>query len=206
MRNFYKNPMSQTFCYEYALYEMLSDLFAGTSCNSMLIGTLRMYYSDLVKENDHKHNPYAPVTFSYEKQYVIEEKINYLIARDVVGKVTFPGMHLCRAEVKVRTMPDGSHAFLFTDGIYAFEAMLAYGKKGAPAAVLVRNLKSAAAPSAAPAAGAAKHAEVTGAGAAKQNAGPEKAPEKSGKTANGKDRETGKDTDRADGKKPRRVA
>ncbi|MCR5337303.1 MAG: hypothetical protein K6E75_01970 [Lachnospiraceae bacterium] len=144
MKNYYNNPMSQIFCYEYALYMLISDLFAGTTCSSMAVDSLRMYYADLVRENDHKNNPYAKVTFSYEKQYVIEELIAQLIRRDVIGKVAFPGMHLCRALVKVRTLQDGRHTFLFTDGIYAFEAGLAFGKKGVPTAVLIRNLRTAA--------------------------------------------------------------
>ena len=146
MKNFYKNPMSKIFCYEYALYMLLGDRFAGISCKSLAVDSLRMHYADLVKEKKKKNNPYAPVTLSYQEQYDIEELIDQLVRRDVIGKVSFPGMHLCRAEVKVRTLQDGSHTFLFTDGIYAFEAGLSYDKKGEPAAVRVRNLRPAAEP------------------------------------------------------------
>ena len=58
----YRNPMARTYQYEYAFFMLAADLFAATSCKSMVITNLYLYYKDLVKTNTNG-NP------SYERQY-----------------------------------------------------------------------------------------------------------------------------------------
>ena len=130
----YKNPMEKTYQYEYALYMLVSDLFQTVVCNSMCIDSLKLYYMDLVKENRNTGNP------SYEKQYVVEEEIQTLIEKDVIGKIKFPGMHVCRAEVTVRTKEDGAHVFTFSDGIYGFSVSLNMKENDRPEEIEVVNL------------------------------------------------------------------
>ena len=62
-----------------------------------------------------------------------------MVSRDVIGKVHFPMMQACAAEVKVMTAADGSHVFVFTDGIYGFSIHLDMPEKGHPTGIRVRN-------------------------------------------------------------------
>lgn len=134
----YKNPMTQLFQYEYALYMAASDLFAGVECRSMIVDRLRLYYMDLVKVRVNKESFKESV--SYEKQYDIEAEMQCFLERDVIGKVVFPGMHMCHAELKIRTQKDGSHVFVFGDGIYGFELSLKRNEKGRCIGIAVRNI------------------------------------------------------------------
>ncbi len=43
-----------------------------------------------------------------------------LVTRDVIGNITFPMMDVCAAEVMAVSYEDGTHRFIFTDGIYGF--------------------------------------------------------------------------------------
>ena len=57
------------------------------------------------------------------------EEVRARVERDVVGNVNFPMMHQCRAQVRVLPRQDGSHTFLFTDGVYSFSVRLDFGAK-----------------------------------------------------------------------------
>ena len=118
----YRNPMTRQFQYEYALYKVVSEMFKAVSCrSSRCIETLELYFKEL-----HYGNPSS----AGEKlddperkrttQWDIIEEMTSLVERTVPGKVTFPMMHLCRAEAFVNAEEDGTHTFRFTDGIYDF--------------------------------------------------------------------------------------
>ena len=139
----YKNPMTKLFQYEYVMYMLASDLFADVSCKSagasMIVDRLKLYYMDLVKVTvDKKTNREHT---SYKAQYEMEEEILSLLERDVMGKVVFPGMHMCHAELTVRTREDGSHVFVLSDGIYGFELSVRMKGKGRCAGILVKNYR-----------------------------------------------------------------
>ena len=119
----YRNPLAKFFQYEYALFMFVADFFRRTRCDSMIIRTLELYYAELVSEN--RETGHA----SYERQYRIEDRILRLIDRDLAGKIIFPGMDICKAEVTIRTEADGLHTFFFSDGIYGFGVGLELEKK-----------------------------------------------------------------------------
>ena len=143
MKNTYKNPMSNVYQYEYALYMLVSNLFEKIISSSRVITTLRLYYAELVKESKETGH------LSYEKQYLMEEEIQKMITRDLVGKITFPGINRCRAKLTVRTSNSGLHIFRFSDGIYGFEVFLELKRDkrtgaavitGRPKGILIRNI------------------------------------------------------------------
>ncbi len=118
----YRNPMTRQFQYEYALYKVVSEMFEAVSCrSSRCIETLELYFKEL-----HYGNPSSAVEKldDPEKkrttQWDIIEEVRALVEHTVPGKVTFPMMHLCRAEAFVISVDDGTHTFRFTDGIYDF--------------------------------------------------------------------------------------
>ena len=118
----YKNPMTRQFQYEYALYKVVSEMFKAVNCrSSRCIDTLELYFKEL-----HYGNPSSAVEKFEDPekkrttQWDIIEEMTALVERCVPGKVTFPLMHLCRAEAFVNTEDDGTHTFRFTDGIYDF--------------------------------------------------------------------------------------
>ena len=102
-----KNPLTKTYQYEYALFTVISGMFAGVECRSRCIETLRLYFNEL---------PNA------EKREGVLESVRRLVEKDLEGRILFPMMNLCRADVHVREAGDGTHIFTFTDGIYGFEA------------------------------------------------------------------------------------
>lgn len=129
----YRNPMTKIFQYEYALYLLMSELFHDVHCSSVFaLETLKLYYMDLVSTSK---SGYA----SYEKQYVIEEKIRCWIKRDVIGSVRFPLMDRCKVEITMKQNTDFSHIFIFSDGIFAFSVRLNLDKKKRIIGIKVRN-------------------------------------------------------------------
>ncbi|MCR4704996.1 MAG: hypothetical protein K5641_02915 [Lachnospiraceae bacterium] len=140
----YKNPMSATFRYEYALYEAACALFGSVTCRSMCIERLRLYFLDLKHHTDPKEEGAAddPLTekASQKTQMSIRDEIESLMKRDVLGKINFPSMHECHAESRAIPDENGAHTFVFTDGIYGFSLKLQMPKKGSPKGILVANL------------------------------------------------------------------
>ncbi|MBR1853469.1 MAG: hypothetical protein IJ794_10080 [Lachnospiraceae bacterium] len=129
----YQNPMTKVFQYEYALYMLTSDLFAQVSCRSMVVERLKLYYAELAKMSKKEER------VSFERQYELENEVQSLIERDVIGKVTFPGIHMCHAELTVRTERDGSHTFAYSDGIYGFSLHLKMNERKRCVGIEVRN-------------------------------------------------------------------
>ena len=104
----YTNPLTKQFQAEYALYEAVSKLFAGVTCRSLTPDRLRLYHAEL----------------SANARHVLDKQIRELTEKHVCGRVCFPAMDVCRAEVKIRNNADGSHRFTFTDGVYSFSVQL----------------------------------------------------------------------------------
>ena len=118
----YKNPLTKTFQYEYALYVAVCELFEGVTCRSMCIDRLKLYFRELPHASEHAQGDEREG--KEQKKHLTQEKLlakmRTMVERDVVGHVTFPMMSICRAEVRVIVEAGGSHIFLFTDGIYRF--------------------------------------------------------------------------------------
>jgi len=136
----YKNPMTKVFQYEYALYLAVSDLFQSVRCKSMCIGSLMLYYMELSKgvKNEEDQDPKETAKRSQRK---LLEEMDMLVAKDVVGNISFPLMNVCAAEVYTRLEKDGTHTFIFTDGIYGFSVHLDIFRKGHPKGVEVRDFQ-----------------------------------------------------------------
>ncbi len=135
---FYKNPMTRIYQYEYALYEAVRELFAMVRCRSMCIERLRLYFRELAHASSGETSADAS-----RKQEDITDEVRMLVARDVVGHVTFPMMHICGADAHVIEEEDGTHTFVCTDGIYGFSVHLDMPRKGHPRGILVRDLSPA---------------------------------------------------------------
>ena len=60
----------------------------------------------------------------------------------MAGHLIFPMMSVCQAEARVVTNDDGTHTFIFEDGIYGFSVRLDLPKKGNPKRILVTDLGS----------------------------------------------------------------
>ena len=104
----YTNPLTRQFQAEYAMYEAVSSLFAGVICRSLTLENLKLYHAELSKE----------------KSEELENEVKHLIGKYLTGKVCFPAMNICKAEVKIRNNADGTHRFIFTDGVYSFSLQL----------------------------------------------------------------------------------
>jgi hypothetical protein len=63
-----------------------------------------------------------------------------LVERDLMPNITFPMMNRCAAEVRVVPMSDGTHTFMFTDGVYGFTFRVMMGGKGSKKRIEVRDL------------------------------------------------------------------
>ena len=109
----YTNPRTRLFQAEYALYETVSKLFAGVDCRSFTLESIKLYHAELSEKAGEK----------------LEEEIKYLVGRYLTGKVCFPAMNICRAEVEIRNNADGTHRFTFTDGVYSFSLQLKISRK-----------------------------------------------------------------------------
>lgn len=133
IERFYHNPLTKAFQYEYALYEVMSGMFEAVSCRSMCIESLRLFFKEL------PHTAEQGMTMeegdeirSHLKQEDALSEIAFLVERDVKGHINFPMMHACHTEVHVSTGKDGTHTFIFTDGIYGFSVRLDFGEKNDP--------------------------------------------------------------------------
>ncbi len=148
--NHYKNPLTKTFQYEYALLTEVSNLFKETVCKSQCIDTLKMYYNELpsmeqleaelehseqIDDTDNKANTEC-VKRTRES---VREEARFLIERYVMERISFPMMSECKARVLVIPRNDGTHAFLFTDDIYAFLVRCEMIRKGHPKRIIVRS-------------------------------------------------------------------
>ena len=146
----YRNPLARTFQYEYALYLAVADLFETVRCRSMCPDRLRLYFMELghKKENtstngDQDTPDTTGNTAGNKNRNTREgllEEMKAFVSRDVVGHIVFPMMHVCQAEVKILLEDDGTHSFVFTDGIYGFKVRLDIKGKEYPTKIEVTNL------------------------------------------------------------------
>ena len=136
----YTNPLTRQYQYEYAMYKIMSDRFAGVECRSLAIDQLRLYYTDLVKES---RNANDKVNYSHAKQETLDSEVQHMLERDVDGHIYFPQMNICKAEVRIRRDKNGCHGFTFTDGIYSFTLRMEAPDKKKRGRIVVRNRKIA---------------------------------------------------------------
>ena len=135
----YKNPMTNIYQYEYALYTVVSELFQTVRCKSLCPGSLMLYFKELprgVKEEESADEKGTPK----KSQKKILEEMERMVERDVIGYITFPMISICAAEVMTRLEEDGTHSFIFTDGVYAFSIHLDMQRKGHPKGIEVRDM------------------------------------------------------------------
>ena len=125
---FYRNPLTETFQYEYALFVAVSGLFESVRCRSKCVESLKLYYMELARRKEKKEESQR----EHKTRESVLEEVEKLVETQVVGKVTFPMMHICAAEVKTVTEEDGTHSFIFTDGIYGFSVHIRKPAKGMP--------------------------------------------------------------------------
>ncbi len=131
---YYRHPYTQVFQYEYALFKLVSELFESVRCNSMCIDSLKLYFCELPVES----NAESGNRTRTQSDIILE--LSGLISRDVAGKINFPMMHECMAEARVVTNEDGTHRFIFTDGIFAFSVSLDMKRKGHPKGIRAENI------------------------------------------------------------------
>ena len=113
----YFNPAAKTYQYEYAMYLAVSEMFHSVVTRSMNLKSLELYFADLITES----KTGVP---NYSKQEKVKEEMKQLVERDVVGKIKFPQMNRCKAELTIRKNSDDTHSFVFSDGIYQFSVRL----------------------------------------------------------------------------------
>ncbi len=142
----YRNPLTNVFQYEYVLYTTVSELFASVKCRAMCIDSMKLYFKEL---------PHGKDRTGDEKEAEIEEgkkkmtqegliaELAVMVSRDVVGHISFPMMNICQAEVRVTVEENGTHTFIFSDGIYGFSVRLDMPeKKKKPEKIIVENIGS----------------------------------------------------------------
>ena len=105
----YRNPLTKTYQYEYAMLLELGRLFRSTTSRSMCIETLRLYYAELVKTNDNGK-------ISYSKQLEMEEECNKIIKRDFIDRLSLGVLSEADAKITVKKHKDGTHIFIYDCG------------------------------------------------------------------------------------------
>lgn len=143
----YKNPLTKVYQYEYALFLVMASHFSSVRCQSMCVESLKLYFAELPHRNENADNnneqndgAKKPKTKSQE---TILEAVEQLVSRDVMSQITFPQMSICAAEVLTILEEDGTHSFIFTDGIYGFRLhILVSSRKGHSARIEVEDYTS----------------------------------------------------------------
>lgn len=141
----YKNPLTQTYRYEYALYRAVTELFASVECRSMCIESLRLYFMEMPHSTEkslEKNREEDPEDKKKKTQEGLLEEMAGMVASEVAGKIKFPMMHICRAEAHVVTEGDGTHTFIFTDGVYGFSVHLKKQGKWKPVGIETKKLSA----------------------------------------------------------------
>lgn len=120
----YKNPLTRAYQYEYALFVAMAEHFSSIRCQSMCVETLKLYFAELPHRNENADNTNGQDGDTNKakgkSQEAVLEHVEQLVIRDVIGHVTFPHMNICAAEVLTTLEEDGTHSFIFADGIYGF--------------------------------------------------------------------------------------
>ena len=147
MDRYYINPLMRVYQYEYALFQTVSDLFESVRCRSMCVDSLKLYFRELGHKSEEAETqkkeglPEEEMGKKKTQEDILAEMMS-LVDRDVIGNITFPMMHVCSAEVKTVVEEDGSHSFIFTDGIFGFRLHLDMPRKGHPRKIIVTDLYS----------------------------------------------------------------
>ncbi len=128
----YKNPLTKTYQYEYALYLAVSELFGSAGPVSMCIESLKLYFYELHISKDSSN--------SRSREGIVSE-MRKLVSKDVIGHIIFPMMEVCAVEVMAALNQDGTHRLIFTDGIYGFSLKLRMNG-GHPDGVEIHNIKT----------------------------------------------------------------
>ncbi len=146
---FFTNPKTKTYQYEYALYEEVKKLFKKVVCNSLCLESLKLYFAELPekneKEEEHSMENAALNSVPEEEnkpkrsKESVTDEIRTLVQRDVLGYVEFPMMNECMAEARIIRKDDGSHLFIFSDGLNSFSVSLGDLKKGHPRRLVVKD-------------------------------------------------------------------
>ncbi|MBR6380189.1 MAG: hypothetical protein IKS07_00750 [Lachnospiraceae bacterium] len=126
----YKDPMTKTYQYEYALFAAVSELFGAVRARSCVPERLKLYFMEL---------PESSKTERHREAVLAEMRA--LTERDVTGRICFPMHSACAAEVRTRVLPDGTHLFIFSDGIYGFTVRIRALQKGRPQQIEVTDLR-----------------------------------------------------------------
>ena len=117
----------------------MSDLFASTECSSRCIDSLKLYFAELPDGCDRDADTRTGGGKTRTKKDYLAE-VAGLAARDVAGHVRFPMMNICAAKVQTFTESDGTHTFLFTDGLYGFLVHIKVPSKGHPEGIAVKDM------------------------------------------------------------------
>ena len=102
---------------------LISDMFHSVRNRSRSIESLRLHYMDLPDKAEKKPKDSEEENKRKTKSDIVQE-VAELIVRDLKGRIPFPMMHTCAVESKAVLEEDGSHTFVFTDGIYGFSVHL----------------------------------------------------------------------------------
>ncbi|MCR5332060.1 MAG: hypothetical protein K6E62_12890 [Lachnospiraceae bacterium] len=142
---FYRNPLTRVFQYEYALYLTVADLFEAVRCRSMCVDSLKLYFLELGHKKEQAGNEADQVVQGEDGNNKITREdllaeMELLVSKDVVGHIIFPMIGKCIAEVRTVLEEDGTHSFIFTDGIYGFRLHLDIQRKGHPKKIEVTDL------------------------------------------------------------------
>ena len=134
------NPLAKRFRYEYALYRVVSELFASVVCRSMCIESLELYFSELPHSTEEGEGDEAASRGNTRStQESLLEEMRNLVDRDVVGNIRFPQINICAAEAAALPEKDGSHTFVFSDGIYGFSLHFEKADKKHPKRITVED-------------------------------------------------------------------
>lgn len=141
----YTNPLTKVFQYEYALVSEISNLFKEVKTNSMCVERLKLYFRELPVEKNGEHQDEDEKIEGVDDKKrktdkEVLEEIRNMVNRDLIGKVRFPKMQECMAELLTISKEDGKHIFVFTDGVYTFSAELIIKKKNKPCAIKIREI------------------------------------------------------------------
>ena len=137
-----RNPLRKRFQYEYALYMLISEMFHSVRNRSRSIESLRLYYMDLPDKGGKKPRNTEEESKGKTKSDVVTE-VAELIIRDLKGHIPFPMMHICAVESRAVLEEDGSHTFIFTDGIYSFSVHLDMYRNREIKKIKITDLRSA---------------------------------------------------------------
>lgn len=111
MKNTFSDPMKTTFQCEYEMLRQISSLFHSVLFRSNAVRTLKLYH----RENHDSS---------------LSGKIKTLLERDVYPNILFPDAKDCKVYLRSVLLPDRSHLFVLSDGIYSFAVHLIMNRSG----------------------------------------------------------------------------